>query len=293
MSAMSKKSQGSDLLKGLVTEVIKFKKCFPLSMGRPFADALYAELASQGLIQPATEDQVVLRKRIVDVLKNGAGPLQVLIGETARKLREHPDTLKLFACFRKMLHANKKLALATDVQLTSLIHSSISFAAQMLAVVVAGAVGALRKKAFQQKIMHNIVFLIAIGGFLEVFKQERAAKRPKTTKTSKNKKTVYLIHYPGVGWLVLPPRNDVTETQHQLQMVYRQYRAKEAVGIVKAMFMGMIGKSPVKLIDRYVKKSQIDGPYRIVKFKYHPETDVMESDKHVTQQSNTKKKFTS
>lgn len=93
-----------------------------------------------------------------------------------------------------------------------------------------------------------------------------------------NYQKVYLrlIQYPHVGWLLLLPRNQMKETQQHLQMAYSQYGPQQAVNIIKDMFMDMRDKSPKKLIERYVEKLQIDVPYVVIKFKYHPETDVME-----------------
>lgn len=86
-----------------------------------------------------------------------------------------------------------------------------------------------------------------------------------------------LIHYPDIGWLLLPPRNQMGETQQHLQMAYSHPNFKlHTVQVIKDMFTNMRDKSPKKLINRYVKQLEIDVPYVVIKYKYHPETDIME-----------------
>ena len=124
------------------------------------------------------------------------------------------------------------------------------------------------------------------GGFLNFFSSKKSPPKSPTKKIQPEKPKKYaeyqkvylrLIQYPQVGWLLLPPRNQMKETQQHLQMAYSHPNFRQhTVEVIKDMFMGMRDKSPKKLIDKYVENLQIDVPYVVVKFKYHPETDVME-----------------
>ena len=116
-------------------------------------------------------------------------------------------------------------------------------------------------------------------GFLNFFftSKKSTQKYPTKKKPYQDYQKVYLrlIHYPGAGWLLLPPRNEMKETQQHLQIVHSQY-GDQSVNIIKDMFMDMRDKSYKKLVQKHVKELQIDVPYVVVKFKYHPDTDVME-----------------